>query len=74
MKPFVMFGTHPLLDLVKGRHGVSFPPLVHRFAMVSPMPELHEGVFVGAGSYVAAGAVVLKPVEPGHLVAGASPC
>ena len=128
--------AQPLLDLVKERHGVTFPPLVHRSAMVSPMSELHEGVFVGAGSviapncsvgsfslinrgttighdnliephvvigpsvqtassvhiesgavlgigctirehlvlgagsYIAAGAVVLKHVEPGHLVAG----
>jgi len=128
--------ANPLVKLLKEKHAMSFPPLIHPAAYVSPMATIGEGVFVGAnatiasnakigaftlinrsaaighdavveeyvvigpsvstaswvrlgegcvlgiactiierinvgaGSYVAAGAVVIKDVPPGHLVAG----
>jgi carbonic anhydrase/acetyltransferase-like protein (isoleucine patch superfamily) len=45
--------TAPLVKLLRERHGLSFPPLVHPTAYISPMADLEEGVFVGAGATVA---------------------
>jgi len=43
----------PLVLHLRKEFNLSFPPLVHPAASVSPMAELEEGVFVGAGAVVA---------------------
>jgi len=42
----------PLVDQLRSKYNLKFFPLVHPSATVSPMAELEEGVFVGAGSVV----------------------
>jgi len=42
----------PMVRGLKESYGVAFDPLVHPSAYVSPMAELAEGVFIGAGSVV----------------------
>lgn len=48
----------PLRDLLRERFGLSFAPLVHPAASVSPMASVGEGVFIGAGAVVAPHAAV----------------
>jgi sugar O-acyltransferase (sialic acid O-acetyltransferase NeuD family) len=43
----------PLRDHLKERFQLSFAPLVHPSAAVSPMAVLREGIFVGAGTVIA---------------------
>lgn len=43
----------PLVDRLKKDFKLAFPPLVHPKASVSPMAELEEGVFIGAGAVIA---------------------
>lgn len=47
-----------LAELVRQRWGLRFCTLVHRTAYVSPLATLGEGVFVGANSVIAPGAVL----------------
>lgn len=42
----------PLVDRLKEEFNLVFPPLVHPKASVSPMADLEEGVFIGAGSII----------------------
>jgi sugar O-acyltransferase (sialic acid O-acetyltransferase NeuD family) len=43
----------PLIARLKAEHGITFPPVVHPAATVSPMAELAEGVFIGMGAIIA---------------------
>jgi sugar O-acyltransferase (sialic acid O-acetyltransferase NeuD family) len=51
-----------LADELRARFGIAFARLVHPSAYVSPYARLGEGVFVGARSVVAAGAVLADHV------------
>lgn len=51
-----------LAEDIKQRWGLSFLTLVHKTAYVSPMASLGEGVFVGANSVIAPGAVLAPHV------------
>lgn len=42
----------PLISVLKERFGLFFPPLIDKHALVSPMTELAEGVYVGPGAIV----------------------
>ncbi len=43
----------PLVKRLREEHALTFPPLLHPTAAISPMAEIAEGVFVGAGAVVA---------------------
>jgi sugar O-acyltransferase (sialic acid O-acetyltransferase NeuD family) len=51
-----------LADLLTARFGLAFHVLVHPTAYVSPLATLREGVFVGANSVIAPGAVLDRHV------------
>lgn len=51
-----------LAELVRQRWGLRFCTLVHRSAYVSPLATLSEGVFVGANSVIAPGAILEEHV------------
>jgi serine acetyltransferase len=46
----------PLIKLLKEQHALTFPPLIHPTAYVSPMATIGEGVFIGANAVVASNA------------------
>jgi UDP-perosamine 4-acetyltransferase len=48
----------PLRDLLRQRFGLSFDPIVHPAASVSPMAVIGEGAFIGAGAVIAPHATV----------------
>lgn len=47
-----------LAEVVRQRFGVKFHTLIHPTAYVSPLASLGEGVFVGANSVIAPGAIL----------------
>lgn len=51
-----------LVDDLRSRFGIAFAQLVHPSAYVSPYARLGDGVFIGAGSVIAAGAVLADHV------------
>lgn len=59
---YVLGTTHPnrtvLVEDLKTRFGIVLAPMVHPTAYVSPLARLGEGVYVGAQSVVAPGAVL----------------
>lgn len=48
----------PLRELLRERFGLSFAPLVHPAASVSPMAAIGEGAFIGAGAVIAPHATI----------------
>ena len=48
----------PLIGVLKERHALSFPPVIHPAAYISPMAIIGEGVFVGANAVIASNAEI----------------
>ena len=48
----------PLIRLLKEKHALTFPSLIHTTAYVSPMATIGEGAFIGANAVVASNADV----------------
>jgi len=51
-----------LVDLLKKTHHVSFAQLIHPTAYVSPYARIGQGVYIGANSVIAPGAVLMDHV------------
>jgi maltose O-acetyltransferase len=71
MQVMVITGSHHLGPPSRRSGKGYFKPItIHDGCRISTRSLLIEGVTIGAGSVVAAGAVVIRDVEPNTLVAG----